>query len=171
MLYDVYCFSLINVSFVHLSQKGERREPIRFEGKFFKKIKYFQVGNCFSYFCLYYYQLWHIELFLAYFQILVWKLTKIGKMPKICRPITQSCDSTNRLNVCQIKIASLRHVSQYCAMSKIKSLTEFCSLFYVESEEENRECIGEWRNSTENFSIYIQSWHGTLHPLLISRMK
>ena len=32
-----HCFSLINVSFVHLSQKGERREPIIFMANFSKK--------------------------------------------------------------------------------------------------------------------------------------
>ena len=34
-------FSLINVSFVHLSKKGERREADYIYGNFFKKMKYF----------------------------------------------------------------------------------------------------------------------------------
>ena len=41
-----HCFSLINVSFVHLNQKGERREPIIFRANFQKKI-IFSAGNKF----------------------------------------------------------------------------------------------------------------------------
>ena len=48
-------FSLKNISFVHLSQKGERREHIRFRANFSKKIKIFKLEQNFSYFCLDYY--------------------------------------------------------------------------------------------------------------------
>ena len=44
-----------NVSFIHLSQKGERREPIRFRANFSKKLSIFKWEPNFSYFCLDYY--------------------------------------------------------------------------------------------------------------------
>ena len=50
-----HCFSLINVSFVHLSKKGERRESIIFLANLKKKSNIFKWEQNFSYFCLDYY--------------------------------------------------------------------------------------------------------------------
>ena len=50
-----HCFSLINVSFVHLSKKRERREPIIFRAIFSKKLDISKWDQNFSYFCLDYY--------------------------------------------------------------------------------------------------------------------
>ena len=50
-----HCFSLINVSFVHLSQKRERREPIIFMANFSKKLNIFKWDQKFLFFCLDYY--------------------------------------------------------------------------------------------------------------------
>ena len=79
-----------NIFFVHLNEKGERREPTRVGANFSKEINILHWKQKFSYFCLDYHYVWLTELFLTFFSILVWKLTKIEKMPQICRPFTYS---------------------------------------------------------------------------------